>query len=50
MDLAMAEGDKSVQQANFLIIMISVFSIVLGLLIGILLSRSISKTLTTGLP
>ena len=45
MDLAMAEGDKSVQQANFLIILISAFSIILGLLIGILLSRSISKPL-----
>ena len=43
MNAAMVAGDKAVAQANLMIIIISVISIALGLLIGILLSRSISR-------
>ena len=42
MDDSMMESDKAVSQANLMIIAISFFSIILGLLIGIFLSRSIS--------
>ena len=45
MDASMAEGDKAVSQANFMILTISLLSIVLGILIGLFLSRSISKPL-----
>ncbi len=43
MDAAMAKGDKAVATANFMIVVISGISVILGLLIGILLSRSISR-------